>query len=101
MWGSMDTEEQILERFLTDLNDNRLILPTLPEVALKVRDEVEKDNCNAAEIAKIIGMDAALSARLLQVCNSPLYRGPSMIVWCATSSYVRSVPKYQTNRLIE
>ncbi len=70
----MDTEEQILEGFLEDLNQNRLILPTLPEVALKVRDAVESDKASAGEIAKIISMDAALSARLLQVCNSPLYR---------------------------
>jgi len=70
----MDTEEQILEGFLEDLNQNRLVLPTLPEVALKVRDAVESDKASAGEIAKIISMDAALSARLLQVCNSPLYR---------------------------
>jgi len=70
----VDTEEQILEGFLEDLHQNRLILPTLPEVALKVRDAVESDKASAGEIAKIISMDAALSARLLQVCNSPLYR---------------------------
>lgn len=70
----MDTEEQILERFLEDLDNNHLILPTLPEVALKVRDAVEKEDASAAEISKIISMDVALSARLLQVCNSPLYR---------------------------
>jgi len=70
----VDTEEQILERFLEDLDNNHLILPTLPEVALKVRDAVEKEDASAAEISKIISMDVALSARLLQVCNSPLYR---------------------------
>ena len=70
----MDTEEQILEGFLEDLEQNRLILPTLPEVALKVRDAVESDKASAAEIAKIIGTDMALSARILQICNSPLYR---------------------------
>lgn len=70
----MDTEELILESFLEDLHQNRLVLPTLPEVALKVRDAVEKKDASAGEIARIIGMDVALSARLLQVCNSPLYR---------------------------
>jgi len=70
----VDTEEQILESFLDDLENNRLVLPTLPEVALKVRDAVEKEDASAGEISKIISTDAALSARLLQVCNSPLYR---------------------------
>ncbi len=70
----MDTEELILTGFLDDLEHNRLILPTLPEVALKVRDAVESDKASAGDIAKIISTDASLSARLLQVCNSPLYR---------------------------
>jgi putative nucleotidyltransferase with HDIG domain len=70
----VDTEEQLLEGFLEDLHQNRLVLPTLPEVALKVRDAVESDKASAADIAKIISMDVALSARILQICNSPLYR---------------------------
>ncbi|MCG7871143.1 MAG: HDOD domain-containing protein [Candidatus Thiodiazotropha lotti] len=67
------------KQFLNDLNDaidrNKLTLPTLPEVALKVRDAVEQEMSSANEIAEIIASDAALSARLLQVANSPLYRG--------------------------
>ncbi|MBV2120457.1 MAG: HDOD domain-containing protein [Candidatus Thiodiazotropha sp. (ex Ctena orbiculata)] len=67
------------KQFLTDLNEaidsNKLTLPTLPEVALKVRDAVEQEMSSANEIADIIASDAALSARLLQVANSPLYRG--------------------------
>jgi HD-like signal output (HDOD) protein len=65
--------------FLKELNQaidsNKLTLPTLPEVALKVRDAVEKEESSANNIAEIIASDAALSARLLQVANSPLYRG--------------------------
>ncbi|MEW8382277.1 MAG: HDOD domain-containing protein [Candidatus Thiodiazotropha taylori] len=67
------------KQFLSDLNEaidsNKLTLPTLPEVALKVRDAVEQEMSSANEIADIIASDAALSARLLQVANSPLYRG--------------------------
>ncbi|MEW8625023.1 MAG: HDOD domain-containing protein [Candidatus Thiodiazotropha sp.] len=67
------------KQFLNDLNEaidsNKLTLPTLPEVALKVRDAVEQEMSSANEIADIIASDAALSARLLQVANSPLYRG--------------------------
>ncbi|MES9859477.1 MAG: HDOD domain-containing protein [Candidatus Thiodiazotropha sp. LLP2] len=67
------------KQFLDDLNEaidsNKLTLPTLPEVALRVRDAVEKEMSSANEIAEIIASDAALSARMLQVANSPLYRG--------------------------
>jgi HD-like signal output (HDOD) protein len=67
------------KQFLNDLNEaidkNKLTLPTLPEVALRVRDAVEREMSSANEIAEIIASDAALSARMLQVANSPLYRG--------------------------
>lgn len=58
-----------------DIAENRIQLPTLPEVALKVRDAVESDNSNAAEVAQMVTQDPALTTRLLQVANSPLYRG--------------------------
>ncbi|MET0119929.1 MAG: HDOD domain-containing protein [Candidatus Thiodiazotropha sp. 6PLUC9] len=71
----MIDEKQFLDDLNKAIDSNKLTLPTLPEVALKVRDAVEKEMSNANEIAEIIASDAALSARLLQVANSPLYRG--------------------------
>jgi HD-like signal output (HDOD) protein len=65
------TEESILE----DLRNDRLPLPTLPEVAIKVRETVDDDNSTIKDISEIIETDAALSARIIQVANSALYRG--------------------------
>ncbi len=58
-----------------ELDANRLILPTLPDIALKVRDAVSKGEATSQELADMIVTDAALSARLIQVANSPLYKG--------------------------
>ncbi len=58
-----------------ELDANRLVLPTLPDVALKVRDAVSKGDSTSQELADMIITDAALSARLIQVANSPLYKG--------------------------
>jgi HD-like signal output (HDOD) protein len=63
----------------TDIASDQIKLPTLPEVALKVREAVESADSDAGEIAALIGQDVALSARLLQVANSPLYRGRTEI----------------------
>jgi len=71
--------EKLLEELTDDLESGRLILPTLPEVALRVRDAIEDETATASQLAKIVGTDAALSARLLQVANSPLYRSTSPI----------------------
>lgn len=62
-----------------DIENERIRLPTLPEVALQVRDAVESESSNANSIAEMIAQDAALSARLLQVANSPLYRSANTI----------------------
>jgi putative nucleotidyltransferase with HDIG domain len=71
----MESEEVFVNEVLEDLESGQLQLPTLPEVALRVREVVDDENANAGEIAAIIAQDAALSARLIQVVNSPLYRG--------------------------
>ena len=71
----METEDVFVNELLEDLESGQLQLPTLPEVALRVREVVDDENANAGQIAEIIAQDAALSARLIQVGNSPLYRG--------------------------
>ena len=75
----MTTEADFLEQLQTAIRGNRITLPTLPEVALRVRDAVEQDDATAQKIAEMVATDAALSARLLQVANSPLYRGMVLI----------------------
>ena len=71
----MENEDVFVNELLDDLESGQLQLPTLPEVALRVREVVDDENANAGQIADIIAQDAALSARLIQVGNSPLYRG--------------------------
>ncbi len=71
----MTTEAEFFEQLQSAIRDNRISLPTLPEVALRVRDEMDRAETNANQIADIVATDAALSTRLLQVVNSPLYRG--------------------------
>ena len=71
------------EQFFADLKKavetDQLTLPTLPEVALKIRESVEDENTSAQEIAENLTQDASLSARLIQVANSPLYRSRTPI----------------------
>ncbi len=72
-------EQQFLEHLLEEIEKDRIVLPSLPEVALKVREAVDKGNTTASQLANLIAEDAALTARLLQVANSPLYRARTEI----------------------
>ena len=67
------TQESILD----DLEHDRLPLPTLPEVAIRIRETVDDENASIHDISDIIITDAVLSARIIQVANSALYRGMS------------------------
>ncbi len=67
--------EQFLNTLKKAIEDDQLMLPTLPEVALKIRDTVEGDNASAQQVADVVVQDASLSARLIQVANSPIYHG--------------------------
>lgn len=93
----MEAREVFVKELIHDLESGDLQLPTLPEVALRVRDAVEDEDATANRIAEIIAMDAALSARLIHVANSPLYRGRKeidrlpMVVARLGNSLVRSL----------
>ena len=75
----MELEKKFLSDFLSDLNANRVVLPTLPEVAIQVRKVVGDPQATAAKIERLINTDPALSAKLLKVVNSPAYRGSEPI----------------------
>ena len=73
----------IVETIKTDLTDaienDKLVLPTLPEVALQVREIAENEDSAIIDLVKVISNDTALSARIIRVCNSPLFRGSRAI----------------------
>lgn len=57
------------------IENDKLILPTLPEAALQVREIAESEDSAIGDLVKVISNDTALSARIIRVCNSPLFRG--------------------------
>ncbi|MGD0960954.1 MAG: HDOD domain-containing protein [Methylomonas sp.] len=67
--------QDFLNHAQTEIDANRLKLPTLPDIAQKVRQAVADNNATSEQIAAIIASDPALSARLIQLANSSFYRG--------------------------
>lgn len=69
-----DVSEQTLRALLKAVEDDEVALPTLPEVALKVREAAEQPDVTISRLAVVIGTDTALTTRMLKVVNSPLLR---------------------------
>ncbi len=67
--------QQIAEKLTTAIENNELILPTQPEVAVRIRECVEDPNVTSEKLAHVISRDPALTAKFIQIGNSPLNRG--------------------------
>jgi len=65
---SASTRNEIIER-LSSIPD----LPTLPQVATRLQEEVASPKASAGTISEIIREDPAISIKALKVANSPLY----------------------------
>ena len=70
-----DRQHKIKKDIVYAINNDQLVLPTLPEVALQVRDVAENSESSLQDLAVVINNDVAMSARIIRVCNSPLLRG--------------------------
>lgn len=72
----------IHESFLKDLDNNQIILPTLPSVANKIKEIVNWEYMSNAKLSKIISKDPAMSIKIIAAANSPIYRGAYQVRTC-------------------
>lgn len=71
--------DTVRQELLAAIESDQLVLPTLPEVALRVREIAEDPDASIGQLNDVIGNDAALTARIIKVANSPLLRAPKEI----------------------
>lgn len=76
---------------MTDLNNivateirlqieaDELILPTMPELALRARETAEREDVTLEDMVEVVRFDTAISARLIKVANSPLMRARTAV----------------------
>lgn len=66
-----------------DLVHDRLTVPSMPEVAVKIRRMIEHENASVPMLAKVIQADPAVSAKLIKSANGSLYHGYPPVETCA------------------
>lgn len=67
--------EKVSQAINEAIEADELVLPTMPEMALRVREVAEDPDSSVKSLATVIGGDAALTARIIKVANSAIYRG--------------------------
>ncbi len=76
--GSVNQDSPVVNAIYSDLQRNKLVLPSLPEIALRVQHAIEAQE-SAEKIARIIEADPVVSAKLIRASNSVIFRGVSKI----------------------
>lgn len=68
-------ENHLLMEFYAELRSNQVLLPSVSDVAWKVRRMVDREDSMADDVATAVSADPAIAVKLVRACNSPLYRG--------------------------
>ncbi len=76
------TAYRVLMSFDADLKSNNFTLPSLPDVAIQIRQVINRPHSSVEDVAKLINSDPAITLKLIKACNSPLFRGFSEITSC-------------------
>jgi HD-like signal output (HDOD) protein len=78
-FGDLALENQLTVRLYEDLNADRVLLPSLPDIAIRVGRAVLAEDSDAGSVARMVETDPAISAKLLKAANSARFAGRASI----------------------
>lgn len=61
---------EFVQYLAQELSSGKVELPSFPDIALKVRKVLAKDDVNLDMVLRVVGSEPTLAARLLQIANS-------------------------------
>lgn len=73
---SDDQNDELLEEIKTAIKQEKIKLPAMPDIAMRIRDAFKDEQYDIMQIARVIQAESGLAAYVLKVANSPLHRGP-------------------------
>lgn len=76
------TDNHLLSGFFHHYNTEELNIPSLPDVAIKLRSAMHNDDIGIADAVKIIQHDPVFTAKLIGLANCPLYLGINPVKSC-------------------
>lgn len=74
-----ELESRLSFTLYRDLKSDKAILPSLPDLAFKIRHAIDGEMSDAREIARLVEADPAMTAKLLKVANSAFYGGMNTV----------------------
>ena len=83
--NELDEADQILCELIIELQQGDFILPTLPSIAMKIREVIAQDESSANDISKVIMGDPVIAAKIMKAANSAMYQRQSKAEDCKTA----------------
>ncbi len=74
-----EAANQLTISLCLEISNGSISLPKMPDVVQKIQQEFASDDFEVAKITGLIQSDPSISAQLLKIANSPLYRGNAPI----------------------
>lgn len=72
--GLSEAASKFYRRLKMALENQNFSLPSLPSVALKVREVLQQDEPEIKDLERVLNRDPSMLAKLIAAANSPLYR---------------------------
>ena len=69
----MDIERIVTEELYRKLQEDTLILPSLPDVAIEVESVMNRPSSNIKQVVDVVKKDTAITARVIRIANSAMY----------------------------
>lgn len=76
------TSLKIEERILDACQNGKIEIPTLPDIALKIKNAVDDPNKGLNQIAKLIEIDSNIAANVIKIANSSMFSGYRLTSSC-------------------
>jgi HD-like signal output (HDOD) protein len=78
-FGHMAAENRLTMQIYEDLNSDRLLLPSLPRVAVRIGEAVNDEHADARKVAALIETDPAIAVKLTKAANSARFGGVAQV----------------------
>ncbi len=76
------TENEIYKNFIDAMHRDELELPSMPDLAIRIRRAVDDPDTDSHDISSIIQLDPALTMRFIDAANSPAFAGRVKVHSC-------------------
>lgn len=76
------TENELYKTFFDAMHREELELPSMPDLAIRIRRAVDDADSNSHDISSIIQLDPALTMRFIDAANSPAFAGRVRVNSC-------------------